>query len=100
MRTTFQGRARIHGTEGMITLDPPFHKTERVTLESGGRTERYEIPLRRNGYEFEADAVGEYLRAGKLESDAIPLDETLSLVRLMDRIRDIWGLKYPAERGS
>ena len=100
VRTTFEGRARIHGTGGMITLDPPFHKTERVTLESGGRTERYEFPLRRNGYEFEAEAVNGYLRAGKLESDAIPLDETLDLVRLMDRIRGIWGLKYPAERSS
>ena len=100
VRTTFQGRARIHGTEGMITLDPPFHRTEGVTLESGGCKEHYEFPLRRNGYEFEAEAVNEYLRAGKLESEAIPLDETLALVRIMDRIRDIWGLKYPAERSS
>ena len=42
-------------------------------------------------------AVGECLRAGKLESETMPLDETRAIVALMDRIRAQWGLKYPME---
>jgi hypothetical protein len=37
------------------------------------------------------------LEAGKTESDVMPLDETISVMRTMDRIRAAWGLRYPGE---
>jgi hypothetical protein len=37
------------------------------------------------------------LREGKLESDIMPLDESLQIMRTMDAIRAQWGLKYPME---
>ena len=37
------------------------------------------------------------IRSGRLESDAMPLDESLSIMRTMDAIRAQWGLKYPME---
>jgi hypothetical protein len=37
------------------------------------------------------------LRANKLESGLMPLDETLSIMQTMDAIRAQWGLKYPME---
>jgi dihydrodiol dehydrogenase / D-xylose 1-dehydrogenase (NADP) len=37
------------------------------------------------------------LRASKLESDLMPLDETHSIMQTMDAIRAQWGLKYPME---
>ena len=99
VRTAFAGRACIHGSEGSITLEPPFHKTTVVTLEANGRRERFELPLRQNGYEFEVMAVGDCLRSGKQEHEAMPLDETRALVHLCERIRAIWGLQYPSEQG-
>jgi len=41
--------------------------------------------------------VMKLLREGKTESREMPLDETLSIMKTMDRIRDQWGLKYPFE---
>jgi dihydrodiol dehydrogenase / D-xylose 1-dehydrogenase (NADP) len=38
------------------------------------------------------------LEAGKTESDVMPLDETISVMRTMDRIRAAWGLRYPGEK--
>ena len=35
------------------------------------------------------------LRAGKLESDIMPLDESLSIIKTMDVARAQWGLEYP-----
>lgn len=32
---------------------------------------------------------------GKLESDVLPLDETILIMEIMDRVREIGGLKYP-----
>ena len=37
------------------------------------------------------------LRAGKTESDVMPLDETLSIMETMDQLRAQWGLRYPQE---
>jgi hypothetical protein len=37
------------------------------------------------------------LRAGKLESDLMPLDETLSIMETMDALRAQWDLRYPGE---
>jgi len=37
------------------------------------------------------------LRAGELESPAMTLDESLSIMRTLDAIRAEWGLRYPGE---
>ena len=37
------------------------------------------------------------LEAGKTESDVMPLDETVSVMRTMDGIRAAWGLGYHGE---
>ena len=55
------------------------------------------LPKVGNGYNYEAAEVHKCLRADKLESDIMPLDETLALMRTLDRIRAPWGLKYPTE---
>jgi hypothetical protein len=32
---------------------------------------------------------------GKLESEVLPLEETILVMEIMDRVREIGGLKYP-----
>jgi hypothetical protein len=39
----------------------------------------------------------ECLRAGRLESPVMPLDESLQIMRTLDEIRARWGLAYPGE---
>jgi hypothetical protein len=63
-----------------------------------GEKERvFEAPFQGNGYTHEAAEVMRCLRAGELESEVMPLDETLSVMRTMDEIRGQWGLRYPME---
>ena len=64
---------------------------------SGKKDEDIDLPFEGNGYNYEAVEAGECLRAGKLESPVIPLDETLSIMQTLDAIRAQWGLKYPGE---
>ena len=97
MRTSIPVEARIIGTEGRILLHAPFFQGTTVTLTSGENETQLDFPLEGNGYNYQAMAVGECLRAGKLESETMPLDETRAIVALMDRIRAQWGLKYPME---
>ncbi len=83
------GRIRIHA--------PVFHPT-RLTLTAEGKGEQVlDVPYEGNGFNYEAAEVMRCLCAGKLESDILPLSESLTIMQTMDRLREPWGLKYPTE---
>ncbi len=97
IRTNTPQEARILGTDGMILLEPAFWRGERALLRTRAGEERADLPLAGNGYNYEAAEVGRCLRAGLLESPTMPLDETIAILDVLDRIRAQWGLKYPME---
>ena len=89
--------AAILGTDGSIKLHAPWWKLAKITLNAGGKTEDLDLPYEGAGMNFEAKEVGDCLRAGKTESDLLPLSETLSIMQTLDTLRGQWGLKYPME---
>jgi len=97
VRTCTTVEATFLGTGGSIRLHSPFVKSAGLTVTRGEDQELIALPLQGNGYNYEADEVGRCLRAGDTESAAMPLDESLALMHLMDRIRSQWGLVYPME---
>jgi predicted dehydrogenase len=64
----------------------------------GPRNQVLSLPHEGNGYNYEAAEVMRAVREGRLESPRMPLDESLDIMRTMDRIRAPWGLKYPVEQ--
>lgn len=54
-------------------------------------------PVAGNGLSYEAAEVMRCLRKGDRESAIMPLDETLKLMEMLDRVRQEWGLKYPQD---
>jgi predicted dehydrogenase len=98
IRTRTPQEAVLIGSEGSIRLHPPWwHSTGLTVSRHGKDDEVLELPYEGNGYNYEAAHVGDCLRAGKLDSDVMPLDETLSVTETMDTLRSQWGLTYPAE---
>lgn len=90
--------AVITGDKGSIHIHAPFWCAEKITVSTNGKTpEVIEMPLHGNGYNYEAEAVMEAMREGRLESPVMPLDESIALVALMDQIRAQWKLRYPVE---
>jgi predicted dehydrogenase len=90
--------AILIGTGGQIRLHPWWIRPSKLTLTPVGKeTSIIEMPYEGNGYQFEAAEVMACLRANRLESDLMPLDETLSVMRTLDAIRAQWGLTYPTE---
>jgi len=88
----------VIGSEGWIRLHPPITHPEGLTRGThDGPDEVVELPHLGNGYTHEAIEVMSCLRAGKLESEIMPLDESLSILRTLDSIRELWGLRYPAD---
>ena len=89
--------ARIVGTDGHITIPSWWHPKELILSRPGADSETFRFEHEGEGFQFEVMAVGDCLRAGATESDVMPLDETLAIMETLDRIRDIWGLRYPFE---
>jgi len=98
IRTSTPHEATIMGTEGILRIGQDWHKSTWVGVTRTGQAEeRTSLPIEGNGYNYEAIAVMDCLRAGKRESAVMPLDETLAIVRTLDAIRAQWDLRYPGE---
>ena len=98
IRTNTPHDAYVLGTDAMIRVHAPFWCTTTVSLVRGEEEPVvFKQPPQGNGYEYQAMEVMRCLRAGATESPVMPLNESLAIMRTMDRLRAQWGLKYPME---
>ena len=98
IRTATPQEATVMGTEGYVRIHAPWWRPKSMTIyRPGEESETVEAPVSGNGFNYEAAEVIRCLKAGKTESDVMPLDETISVMRTMDSIRAAWGLRYPGE---
>jgi len=98
MCVTTPTEATLVGTRGRLRIHAPIFCPERMTLTLPGRKDRLiERRLNGNGLHYQAIEVMRCLRDGKLESDVMPLDESLAVMKTLDAIRGQWGLRYPGE---
>lgn len=97
IRTNTFHEARISGTKGSIVI-PKFWMANSATLQIDGQEkETIDIPHDENGYCYEAREVERCIRLGKLQSDAMTWEESISVIKTLDEIRRQWDLKYPSD---
>jgi predicted dehydrogenase len=98
IRTATPQEATIMGSEGYVRIHAPWWRPKSMTIyRPKEESETVHAPVSGNGFNYEAAEVMRCLQAGKTESDVMPLDETISVMRTMDRMRAAWGLRYPGE---
>lgn len=98
VRTNTPKTACVHGTEGSLRVENAWWGDRGATLiQANGEEKHYDLPREGNGYNYEADEVAHCIRDGKTESDVMPLDESLSIMRTLDEARRQIGLRYPFE---
>ena len=91
--------AVIYGTDGYIKIPHHFWQPKQIIFKIGEADETEIIFNNKgNGYNYEAENVAKCLRNGEIESDLLPLDTSISIMKTMDQIRAQWGLKYPMEK--
>ena len=95
IRTETLKEARIIGTEGAIHIPEFWQATSATLIRVGKDPVHIEMPFIANGHENQAIEVINCIWEGKLESDVMPLDESLSIMKTMDTVRKQWGLEYP-----
>jgi predicted dehydrogenase len=82
-------RAAIVGTEGRIEIDRTFYAPTSFTIISreGKVVQRYENKYPEHGLREEAEEVLRCLKSGLKESPLLPLDETVSIMKIIDEVR-------------
>ncbi len=97
--------ASVAGTAGRIDIGDHFESKGRwygqAPLRFSGRDEAMTASWEPSdpdfGLEFEAAEVARCIADGRLESELMPLDETLDIMRIMDEVRRQIGVVYPGE---
>ncbi len=96
-RFTSPAEIWLLGTDGRIKIHGPIYCPSQITIYRSDDPTELNVPFAENGYNYEAAEVMRCLKTGKLESEIMPLAESLSIMQTMDRLRRDWDLKYPGE---
>lgn len=90
-------RAVVIGTHGAIELDRVWYTPTAMTRYDREWTvvERIERAVPGRGMQFQAAELER--RVAGAEASSLPLDESVAIMQVLDRIRAIIGLRYPGE---
>jgi predicted dehydrogenase len=91
--------ASVIGTEARIDIDRVWYTPTsfRVVTPDGTVLEEFIETVAGRGMQYQALAAEELLRAGRTDSDVLPLDESVAIMALLDELRGTIGVRYPAE---
>jgi predicted dehydrogenase len=84
--------ATIIGEAGWLRIHTRWWAPEAFTLTSGVTQQVVHAPKLGNSASYVADEAMRCLRAGRLESDVMPHEETLAILRTVDQLYHQWGI--------
>jgi predicted dehydrogenase len=97
-----RNEAKIYGSRGFIEF-PQFGAGERFTIFKHEGTNKIKDTIEvleknhSNGFIYQVEEVVRCIQEGKLESKIMPLNETIGIMEVMDKMRGEWGFSYPFE---
>lgn len=97
--TTGPNTASILGTKGRIDIDSVWFTptTFRVYNAENEVIETYASEVTGRGMQFQALEAEHLIQAGRIASEILSPEETVSIMKTLDRIREQIGLRYPNE---
>ena len=89
----------IHGDKGYMVVEN-INNPQSVSVYdlNDQLVERYDVPSQISGYEYQFLEADRCIRAGKMQSESMPLSETVYVMDVMDDLRAQWGMVYPQEK--
>lgn len=96
--TAGPNRAAVIGTEGTIEIDRVFYTPTSFTHydRDWNVVEHFNRPVATRGMQFQASELE--ARVAGHSASALPFDESIAIMGLLDEVRRQIGLVYPAER--
>lgn len=83
----------IYGTNGYIVL-PQFYGAQELIVNSGNEERRISKPSIGDGFEEEIIEACHCINLGKMQSNVMPMSESIRILEQMDKIREQINLKY------
>ncbi len=90
-------RAAVYFDRAAVYL-PDFQAATTMTVKpDGGEAYTVECPFDINGFEYEIRETTKCIKEKKTHSDIFTPHDSLAVLGLMDKIRDIWNMKFSFE---
>jgi predicted dehydrogenase len=94
LHSPMPGQARIFGSDGWIDILPRFHHPSEVVIHRPGEGGAFKIPQTGGGYYHELVEVTQCVRSGRTESAVMPLDDTLTVQRILEDAAQQLGIEW------
>lgn len=89
----------FYGEKGYIIVENINNPQSISVFDDSDRLiKKIDVPPQNTGYEYELLECEKCLAEGKIESDSMPLADSLYMMKQMDGLRKDWGLVYPQEK--
>ncbi len=87
----------VYGSKGYIEI-PNFKNPTRIrVVPNEGEAWEISRPLEVNGFEYEIREVQKCIAEGRTASSRMTPEQSIAVMSIMDRVREIWGMKFPME---
>jgi predicted dehydrogenase len=91
-------KAEIAGSKGSIFIHPRWHEAQGYSIEKADTLDKFDQPTKGKGYTYEIEEVHSCLKSGRLESELWSHQNSLDLIGLLDRVRQLSGIVFPFEK--
>ena len=95
--TQMEGSAWIYGTDGTIRVKKPWtEQPEKIEVIVNNESSFKHIPSwQGRGFQYEVEEVINCLNEGKIESDILPHQSSINVIKIMDEVRRQLNIIYP-----
>jgi len=92
--------AAVLGTEGRLDIDATWYAPAVVTVRDSADNvvDRFDEPVSGRGMQHQAAEVEGMLQAGETCSALMTPEDSVGVMRTLDEVRAMLGLRYPGER--
>lgn len=89
----------FYGDKGYMVVENINNPQSVSVYDQGDNLVKYiAVPEQITGYEYQFEEAARCIAAGKIESESMPLNDSIVVMEVMDGLRKQWGLKYPQEK--
>jgi len=89
----------FYGNEGYMVVENINNPQSISVYDQGDNLVKFiAVPEQITGYEYQFEEAARCIAAGKIESESMPLADSVTVMEVMDRLRAQWGLVYPQEK--
>lgn len=89
----------FYGENGYIIVENINNPQSVSVYDAGDNLLKFiPVPEQITGYEYQFAEAADCIEDGKLQSNSMPLADTVKVMQVMDALRKQWGMVYPQEQ--